>query len=747
MAKKDFLHRKRVPAGKGADEITPAEVRWQNFTVCVVLVLLVVAVFGQTVGFGFVNYDDDMNVYANPVVENGLSLKGIGWAFAHPQVASWIPLTTLSHMLDCQFFGVNAGENHLVNVLLHAAAVALLFLVLRYMTGALWRSAFVAAIFAIHPLRAESVAWVSERKDVLSAFFFMLTLWTYVRYVRRPWRGRYAGMTLLYGLGLLSKNTLVTLPFVLLLLDWWPLNRMQPAAGVGMTGSRNLGASFWGLVKEKIPLFLLSAGSSVATALITGNIPAPHQLPAWVRVENALITYVTYLRQMVFPAGLASPYPYPPNGASSWQAALACVLLAAILTGVFMCRKKRPFLLMGWLWYLGMLVPMIGIMQISYYAHADRYTYLPEIGLAIAGTWAVAEWGAGWKFRRAFLGGLMVVIIGALMFCAYAQTSYWKDSETLWKRALACTSGNNLASYNMANALHDLGHLDESIAYYQKTLEINPNDFQAECNLGNVLMEQGHTDQAIACFQKVLAIQPNYAQANCNLGNALLQRGQTDQAIACFQRAVAIQPDYAKARYDLGNVLFDLGRLDEAVGHYQKALETEPDSIEARFNLGNALLNLGRLDEAAAHYKKILEIKPGYVGARNNLGAALMQAGRTKEAMDEYRKALETQPNNGDALNNLAWALATCAQSSLRDGTSAVTLAQKAVQLSGGENPLLLRTLAAAYAETGRYAGAAATARDALQLAARQKNDALAATLQKELELYQMDTPVRDVKP
>jgi len=737
VAKKNSIYRKRIPVGKGAVAITPAGVRRQNLAVCVFLVLLVVAVFGQTVRFGFVNYDDDANVYANPVVQSGLTLKGIGYAFTQPQVASWIPLTTLSHMLDCQFFGVNAAENHLVNVLLHAAAVVLLFLVLREMTGKLWRSAFVAAVFAIHPLRAESVAWVSERKDVLSAFIFMLIILIYVRNVRQPSRIRYAAVILLFPLGLLAKNTLVTLPFVLLLLDWWPLKRMQPPTG----------AVFGKLAREKIPLFAISAAASVATALITGDIPVGHQLPAWVRFENALITYVTYMGQMVFPVGLASPYPYPPNGASSWQAALALILLAAISAGVFVCRKKFPFLLVGWFWYLGMLVPLIGLMQISYYAHADRYTYLPGIGLAIAATWAVAEWSAGWKFRRAVSGGIMAVIITALMICARKQTSYWKDSVTLWNRALSCTSGNNFAAYNMAIALHDLGRLNEAVVYYQQALKMNTNDFQAECSLGTTLMEQGQPDKAIACFQKTLEIEPNYAQAHCNLGNALLQRGQTGEAVIHFQRAVAIQPDYAKARYDLANVLFDQGHLDEAVGHYQKALETEPGFVEARYNLGNALLNLGRFDEAIAQFRTVLKMKPDYAGARNNLGAALMQSGRVTEATDEYRKALESQPDNVDALNNLAWSLATCPQASLRNGTNAVALAQKAVQLSGGENPLMLRTLAAADAEIGQYAAAMETARQALQLAARQKNDALAATLQKELELYLMDTPVRDVKP
>jgi type IV pilus biogenesis/stability protein PilW len=685
----------------------------QAVCVCAVLVLLVAAVFGQTVRFGFVNYDDQEYVYANPVVEQGLTLKGAAWALTYGAIGHRHPLTWLTHMADCQAYALWAGGHHLTNVALHAVAAALLFLVLRGMTGKPWRSAFVAAIFAIHPLRAESVAWVSERKDVLSGVFFMLTLWAYMQYTRRPSRGRYAGMTLLYGLGLLSKNTLVTLPFVLLLLDWWPLNRMQPSADGGMAGSINLGAPFWGLVKEKIPLFLLSVGSCVATAMVPEKLSALYQLPIWLRVENALVSYVTYLRQMVFPEGLANPYPNPVNDLPLGKVALALGLLAAISAGVFMCRKKRPFLLMGWLWYLGMLVPVIGIVQISYYAHADRYTYLPEIGLAIAGTWAVAEWCAEWKQRRAVLGGLMAVIIGALMFCAHTQTSYWKDSESFWGRTLAVIPGNSVAHNGLAVAL----------------------------------LQKGDVDGAIAHLQKALAIQPDYGEAHNNLGSALFQKGRVDEAILQFQKALAIQPDYTEAHNNLGNALFQKGRVDEAILQFQKALAGSPDFASAHNNLGVALLQKGQVDEAILHFQRALALQLGYADARNNLGAALMSAGRMAEAVGEYWKVLETQPENVEALNRLAWALATGPEASLRDGASSVALAQKAVRLAGGENPLMLRTLAAAYAEAGRYAEAVATARDALQLAVRQKNDALAATLQTELELYQMDTPLRGAKP
>ncbi len=604
--------------------------------VCIVLVLAVVAVFGQTAGFGFVNYDDDRYVYENPVVAKGLTLKGAVWALTFEGIGHWHPLTWLTHMADCQAYGLWAGGHHLTNVALHAAAAVLLFLALREMTGSLWRSAFVAGVFAIHPLRVESVAWISERKDVLSGVFFMLTLWAYARYVRRPSRWRYAAVAVWYGLGLLCKNTLVTLPFVLLLLDWWPLHRVKLD---GADGGR-LAALFWGLVKEKMPLFLLSAGSCVVTVLVPEKLLDSERLPFLERMGNALVSYGVYLRQMVFPAGLANPYLNPPNGLPFWKAALAFVLLAAISISVLACRKRRPYLLVGWLWYLGMLVPTIGFMQISYYVHADRYTYLPGIGLVLAGTWAVGDWSAGWKHRRAVLGGLMAAVIGALMVCAWKQTGYWKNGETWWTHALSCTTGNYMA--------HN------------------------------------------------------------NLGILLLETRRVDEAATHFQSALQIKPDYVEAHYNLGVTLDQKGRVDEAITHFQKALEIEPDNSKAHLNLGNALQQKGRADEAIAHYQKALQIKPADPAIQNNL----------------------------------AWCLATCPQASLRNGDKAVQLARQANELAGGKNPVILGTLAAAFAETGRFGDAVQSAQKAIELARAAGRQDLAGKLNGELRRYEAGLPL-----
>jgi len=676
--------------------------------VCIVLVLAVWAVFGQTARFGFVNYDDGRYVYDNPVVEKGLTLKGAFWALTDDKIDHWHPLTWLSHMADCQVYGLWAGGHHLTNVALHAVAAMLLFLALREMSGSLWRSAFVAAVFAIHPLRVESVAWIAERKDVLSGVFFMLTLWAYARYARQPSRWRYAVVALLYGFGLLCKNTLVTLPFVLLLLDWWPLNRVTlDGADSGKVGAARLMALFGGLVKEKIPLFLISAGSCVVTVLAPQKVAGSAQIPLLERLGNAVVSYGIYLWQVVFPAGLAIPYLNPPNGQPFWKVALAFVLLAAISMGVLACWKKRPYLLVGWLWYLGMLVPVIGIIQISYHAHADRFTYLPGIGLVMAGTWAAGDWSMGWKHRRAVLEGLTAAVMGALMVCSWKQAAYWQDSETLWTHTLACTTDNEIAHNNLGNALLQKERVDEAIVHDQEALRISPNFAEAHYNLGLAICQKGRVDEAIVQFQEALKIKPYYAEAHYSLGNALRQRGRVDEAIFHYQRALQIQPDFAEAHNNLGTALRQKGRVDEAISHYQKALAIMPDNESVHVNLGNALLQKGRVDQAIVHFQKALQIDPADM----------------------------------EIENNLAWLLATGAQASLRNGDKAVQLARRANELAGGKNPVILGTLAAAFAEAGQFGDAAQSAQKAIALAQAAGRQDLAEHLNGELQLYEAGRP------
>ncbi len=722
-------------------------------------------VFGQTLGHDFVNYDDNVYVYENPAVLGGLSLKGIIWAFTHNVNANWTPLTLISHMLDCQLYGTQAGGHHLTSVLLHMASVIVLFLVLKKMTTALWRSAFVAAVFAIHPLHVESVAWIAERRDVLSGLFFMLTLGAYVGYVRHPRSlGRYLMVVLMLALGLMSKPMLVTLPFVLLLLDYWPLKRFTQPGGRLVP---------WRLIAEKVPLLVLSGAACVATLFAQKEII--QSLPLSLRIGNALVSYAAYLGQMIYPAGLAVYYPHPGSSLALWKVITAFILLLFISSGAIAARRKQPWFLFGWLWYLGMLVPAIGLIQSGLRAQADRYTYLPQIGLYVLLTWAAAELCAGWRHRRVVLGGLSTVILAALMFCARTQTSYWRNSETLWTHTVACTSGNFIGQINLGEALLKKGTVNEAIAHFQKALQTKPDYAEAHYNLGIALFQKGSVDEAITQFQKALQTKPGYAEAHYNLGIALFQKGSVDEAIAHYQNALQSKPDYVEAHNNLGNALLQKGNVDEAIAHFQKALEINPDSVPAHNNLGNALLQKGKADEAIAQYQKALQIEPdsvkthNFLGnallqrgkvdeaiacfqealqinpdnseAHNNLGNALLQKGRVDEAIAHYQNALQITPDFAEAQNNLARVLAICPQASLRNGNKAVELALRANQLTGDGNPTVLGTLAAAYAEAGRFPEAVATAQRALQLAGTQSNPALADAIRSQLKLYQAGIP------
>jgi tetratricopeptide (TPR) repeat protein len=679
--------------------------------VCLLLVLAVLAVFGQTVRFGFVNYDDQFYVYENDRVMSGLSLPGVAWAFTHVMCHFYHPLTVISLMVDYQLHKLNAGGYHLTNVLLHAASSVLLFLILRRMTGALWRSAFVAAVFAVHPLRVESVAWVSERKDVLAGFFFMLTIGAYVRYVRNPNSlGGYLMVAVFFGLDLLCKPTGVTLPFVLLLLDYWPLGRMGQKAEIGQESGA--GASVCGLVREKVPLMALAAAACVVNYFAEGKMVASiAQISIPMRISGALVSYVVYLRQMVWPAGLAAYYPYPPRRYPFWEIGLAFLALTGISGGAWALWRKRPWFAAGWLWYLGMLVPMIGIVQLVNIAHADRFTYLPQIGLYVLATWAAADLSAGWRRRRMIQGGISTAVLAVLMYCAFVQTSFWRNSKVLWTRTLSCTTANAFAEHNLGLALFNQGDLQEAIAQYQKALEINPD----------------------------------YAEARNNLGYALQQKGDMEGAVAQYQQVLEVNPDYENARFNLGVALFLKGDLEGAIAQYRKALEIRPGDSEAQNNLGMALAREGRVDEAIASYRRAIQINPRFADACDNLGLAHFRKGETKEAFESWQQALEIKPGQISALNSLAWLLATTADAALRDGAKAVSLAERATRLSGGGNVIVLHTLAAAYAEAGRYGEATATARRALELAVAQKNADLPAKLAKEIKLYEANTPVRDV--
>jgi cytochrome c-type biogenesis protein CcmH/NrfG len=515
---------------------------WQAIGICIALAALTWLVFGQTLWHDFINYDDPRYVYENTKITDGLSISGIAWAFTHIHSMNWHPLTTISHMLDCQVYGLRAGWHHFTNVLLHTIAAILLFTALERMTGAFWRSAFVAAVFAIHPLRVESVAWIAERKDVLSGVFFMLTLLAYLYYSRSPRITRYLVVAFVLACGLMSKPMLVTLPFVLLLLDYWPLDRIK--------------GQVWKRILEKIPLIALSAASSMATFLAQkGAVGWTEELPIMERINNAVVSYVLYIWQMLWPVNLAVFYPHPENRLRLWEIISSLLLLSCVTAVAITLRKQRPYLITGWLWYLGMLVPVIGLVQVGWQGRADRYTYLPQIGLYIALTWVVADLTRSGRHRRTILSATGLLIIVLLSWRAWVQTAYWRDSETLFNHALAVTTNNDVAENNLGIVYLRQGNVDQAIALLQAAVDLRPDNSPAHENLAKALLQKGKISDALIHYRKLLELQPDNIEVHNIVGTVLVQQGHPMEAIDEWQKVLTIQPDNGNAMSNLAWVL------------------------------------------------------------------------------------------------------------------------------------------------------------------------------------------------
>ena len=540
--------------------------RFLTLLVCLVLILATSAVYGHVTGYGFVNLDDNLYVYENSNVQNGLTSDSMIWAFTTTHAANWHPLIWLSLMLDFELYGLDAGGYHLTNLLLHIANVLLVFFILKLMTGALWRSAFVATLFALHPLHVESVAWVTERKDVLSTLFWLLTMWAYLGYVERPGMRRYLLIIVAFTLGLMAKPMLVTLPFVLLLLDYWPLGRFQvgqsagalEATAQGLIKSGQPMPSALSLVWEKIPLFALVAVSSVVTFLAekgAGGLVHSDTLPISIRVANGLVSYVKYMGKMIWPHNLAIFYPHPGQGLPIWKAAGAGVLLLCISIVVVRGARRYPYLLVGWLWYIGTLVPVIGFVQVGSQAMADRFTYIPLIGLYIIIAWGVPEIVPRWPHRNLYLAMLSTTVLLFLMALTWKQVQYWKNGISLLEHTLEVTSNNWLCNYNLGTALDKEGRTDDAIKHYQEALRIKPDYAEAHNNLGIAFDKKGRIDDAINHYQEALRIEPDNAEAHNNLGIDLARKGNIDVAVKHFQKALQINPNFSYARANLKKAL------------------------------------------------------------------------------------------------------------------------------------------------------------------------------------------------
>ena len=628
-----------------------------------VLVLAVAGVYAPVARYNFVNYDDPDYVSDNSHVRQGLTPDNVGWAFTTLAEANWHPLTWLSHMLDYQVFGAWAGGHHLVNVALHAANSLLLFLVLKRMTGARWPSAAVAALFALHPLHVESVAWVAERKDVLSTLFWILTLGAYVRYAARPGWGRYAAVFLLLALGLMAKPMLVTLPLVFLLLDYWPLGRLEgrgPAPALGPADRPAARARPWALVLEKVPLLALSAASSVTTYVAQqsgGAMAFGGEVAFSQRLTNALVAYLGYLGQMVWPLRLAIFYPYVQDR-PLWQPLVAAALLAAVTGLVLWQARRRPYLAVGWLWYLGTLVPVIGLVQVGKQAMADRYTYVPLIGLFLAIAWGVADATRGWRRRRLVLAPASLVLLAALAGLAHAQVGYWADGKSLFGHAVEATSGNAMARCNLALELLDEGRYTEAEALFAEAMRIDPLEAGAYSGLGYIRRQQGRVDEAIQYHRQALRMRPRDPALHNNLAFILEGEGRAEEALHEYREALRLAPDMAEAHDNLGRFLMSLGQTDEAIREYREVVRLRPGDPGPNRNLGLALLDCGRPDEAVGPFTVVARACPDDPRAHNNLGYALAVSGRRKEGIDHLREAVRLDPNLGDAHGNLGWVLA-----------------------------------------------------------------------------------------
>jgi tetratricopeptide (TPR) repeat protein len=769
--------------------------------VCVLLGIAVVVAFWPAVGANFVVYDDPEYVAENAQVRQGLSWSNMVYAFTSFRTGNWFPLTWLSHMLVVQLFGLDPSLHHLANIALHIANSALLLVALDRMTGAFWRSALVAGLFALHPMHVESVAWVSERKDVLSTFFFMLMLLAYSRYaspkVENPASsgesieprttgiknraGWYWLALVLFACGLMSKSMLVTAPFLLLLLDFWPLGRLRPAGGAkdetsagAKTKSEILRANLPFLV-EKIPFFALSAAASVVTFRAQkggGALDMIPNLSLGARIANALVSYCRYLGKLVWPLQLSGFYPYRGH----WPfitVALASLLFLAVSAVVLLTRRKRPSMLVGWLWFVGSLVPVIGIVQAGLQSIADRYTYLPYIGLFIAFAWVAPDLASPDWWRRLAICAPVSAVLLALIMLTQHQTKYWRDTRTLFEHAAAVSPGSVVAQNNLGNCLVDAGESAEAAKHFAEAVRLQPDSRTPLENLANCIgLEPDRWPEAIELYRRALKIEgapttqynfacllfrkgdfaegeahlrealrlmPDYLQARFYLGLLKFQQHSNAEAVQELSAALRLQTNFAPAHIVLGEVLTEQQKWEEAVAHLRAGLEEMPGSVEGHQSLGVALVSQGKFAEGMPELQLALKSSPD-AKTHYHYALALHALGKFDEALTHYREAVRLEPENPDYLNDLAWLLATCAKDGVRNGEQAAQLAEKACSLRDQE-ARFWGTLDAAYAEAGRFDDAIATAQKARDLAVGAGQHDVADAAERRLVLYKERKP------
>jgi Flp pilus assembly protein TadD len=596
---------------------------YARIAVLIILIICTTFVYWPTRDIDFISFDDNDYVVENPHVRSGLSKDGIYWAFnfTDKDKTYWHPLTWLSHMLDVHLFGMNPGQHHFSNVLIHIANTLLLFLLLNRITGALWRSAIVAALFAVHPINVDSVAWISQRKNVLSTLFWMITLGGYVFYALKPNSFRYLAVVIAFILGLLAKPMIVTLPFVLVLIDYWPLKRLV----IGKSARDCLGSNYL-LILEKVPLLLLSGLSvymSSASVQKMNNIISLESVDINLRIFNALISYPKYLAKMLWPSKLAVFYPYP-NTVPPWQLIGASVLLTGITIVVIWWLRRYSYLMVGWLWFIGTMVPVIGLVQVGLWpAIADRWAYVPFIGLFIIVAWGGKEVVCRWQIKPIFIAFGAAILLLALMIVSRNQVGFWANSITLYSHTLRVTENNFRMHNNLALALADAGRYEQSLLHMRAALEQKPNNPDYINNLGYVLMEQGRYEEAIRNFERAIKLDPRKWSVHQNFATVLMRTGQASEAISHYYIALDLAPNNKNVLNDLANAMVRQGRITDAILLYSKALSRDPHDPEIHNNYGVALIQMGRFKKAIYHFRRALQLNQGYVDARENLDRAL----------------------------------------------------------------------------------------------------------------------------
>jgi protein O-mannosyl-transferase len=689
--------------------------RWNwrsDLPIVAALLVLTLALYWRVGHYDFINFDDNGYVTDAAHVQAGLTWKSIGWAFTTGAMVNWHPLTWISYMADATFLRARPGPMHLENAIIHAINSALLFVLLKSMTGQRWPSAWAAAMFAWHPLHVESVAWISERKDVLSTFFMLLCILAYVRYVRRPSVGSYSLSLAMLALGLLCKPMIVTLPFVLLLLDFWPLRRLSdPSTSPPRILSRNPRNA---LLIEKLPMFFVISLDSAAAfwvQFIGHSVVTTDSIPLQLRLANAIVSYVKYLQATILPLGLALFYPHPgtlPTGHISaanivaWVAVLVIVSLVAVLS-----RRAMPWILVGWLWYLGTLVPVIGLVQVGGQARADRYTYIPLVGVFIAAGWLGAWLAKASHLCRLAISAIGITACAAAMIVSWRQIGYWQDSETVLRHAI----------------------------------DVVPDNYMAHSNLGEAFDARHEVEKAAKEYRIVLQIKPEDPIALADLAIHAADRGDTQQAIDFYERSLRHDQTSAPTFNNYGNLLSNIGRGDDAAHAFRRALALDPDAPKIYHNFALARAREGKISEAIPLWQKAIELKPDYTAAHFGLAQALLLARNDRQAIAEFKAALATAPDRVDILANLAWVLATNSVPEFRDGAQALRLAQRACELSNNNDALALDSLAAALARVGQFQPAVQNAHLAAEVAARQNLTELSPQIARRISLYEKGEP------